>query len=105
MSGRQASMSMSGAESSAEIHPTRNCRTYGFKMVMRSRSMGANARTSNEPLSATMSFTSLSRRCAAFCTSASASALSLQSASKVTGKKGRKPRRDTLATLYMASHA
>ena len=96
---------MSGAESAREIHPRQNCRTYGFKMSDAFASMGANARTSNEPLSATMSFTSLSRRCAAFCTSASASALSLQSASKVTGKKGRKPRRDTLAALYMASHA
>ena len=49
----------------------------------------------NEVLSVTMSFTSLSNRCAAFCTFGSESALSLHRASKVSLKKGTTPPRAT----------
>ena len=87
MSGRCVSMSISGTESSAAIQPTKNCRTYGFNTPMRSRNIGANVATSNPSTdSVTMSFTSLSSKCAAFWTFGSASADNLQSASKVSAK-------------------
>mmetsp|Transcript_5658 Transcript_5658/g.23234 ORF Transcript_5658/g.23234 Transcript_5658/m.23234 type:complete len:377 (-) Transcript_5658:560-1690(-) len=67
MSGRCVSMSISGTESKAVIQPTKNCLTYGFSTPMRSLSIGANFATSNASTdSVTISFTSLSSRCAAF---------------------------------------
>mmetsp|Transcript_2750 Transcript_2750/g.11209 ORF Transcript_2750/g.11209 Transcript_2750/m.11209 type:complete len:378 (-) Transcript_2750:562-1695(-) len=67
MSGRCVSMSISGTESNAVIQPTKNCLTYGFSTPMRSLSIDANFATSNASTdSVTMSFTSLSSRCAAF---------------------------------------
>ena len=67
MSGRCVSMSISGTESNAVIQPTKNCLTYGFSTPMRSLSIDANFATSNASTdSVTISFTSLSSRCAAF---------------------------------------
>ena len=70
---------MSGTLSRVVIHPIRNVRTCGFTLPIRSTMSGAKSRKSNSPLSATMSFRRRSNRLAAFCTFASASALSLHS--------------------------
>ena len=87
-SGRYSSMQIPGTLSSTVIQETRNCRTYGLSTVRRSRSSGMKAPMLKTLLSVTMSFTSRSSRCAAFCTFGSASALSLHSASKMSLKKG-----------------